>query len=200
MYFEKGHLYHVFNQGNNKQQIFFNSENYNYFLRKIRNYILPYADVLAYCLMPNHFHLMLKISDITLCKSSDDSKSSDDLSYRTLNDSIAIMLRSYTRAINKQQETSDALFRPKTKSVCLTNNEGVSPSYFNSSFGTYLNIDLPEKNYPQQCFDYIHSNPVKARLVEFPEEWEFSSYVEYKGLRKEFLVNVDVAKEEDLEW
>jgi len=58
MLFESGHIYHIYNQGNNRQRIFFKRENYLFFLEKIKNHVLPYADILAYCLMPNHFHLM----------------------------------------------------------------------------------------------------------------------------------------------
>ena len=61
MIFETGDLYHIYNQGNNKQRIFFSRENYLYFLTKINQHILPHADVLAWCLMPNHFHLMVYV-------------------------------------------------------------------------------------------------------------------------------------------
>jgi len=64
MQFEEGYIYHIYNQGNNRQKIFFNRENYLYFLRKINTYILPYGDILAWCLMPNHFHLMVLVNNI----------------------------------------------------------------------------------------------------------------------------------------
>ena len=198
MYFEEDHLYHVFNQGNNRQKIFFCDENYRYFLKKIEKHILPYADVLAYCLMPNHFHLMLKVNLTMRAYSSDDFKSSDESTKKTLNESIAIMLRSYTRAINKQEGRSGSLFRPKTKAQCLTQRDGLSPSYFNAAFGTSLNTDISEFNYPQQCFRYIHENPVNAGLVEKAEDWRYSSLMDYSGMRSETLVNKKVAKDEGL--
>lgn len=61
MIFKEGHLYHIYNQGNNRGKIFFIRGNYQFFLRKINQFILPYADVLAWCLMPNHFHLMIYV-------------------------------------------------------------------------------------------------------------------------------------------
>ncbi|MFA5647265.1 MAG: hypothetical protein WC951_03050 [Bacteroidales bacterium] len=64
MIFEKSHLYHVYNQGNNRQRIFFSRENYLFFLEKIKKHVLPYADVLAWCLMPNHFHLMAYVNEV----------------------------------------------------------------------------------------------------------------------------------------
>jgi putative transposase len=64
MLFEKENLYHIFNQGNNRQKIFFSQENYLFFLRKMKTHILPYADILAWCLMPNHFHLMVWVKEV----------------------------------------------------------------------------------------------------------------------------------------
>ena len=108
----KGHLYHVFNQGNNRQKIFFNPDNYLFFLEKIRKHILPYADVLAWCLMPNHFHLMIlvKEEEIDITETHRVTPSHPVSKKRTLNNSIAILLRSYTRAINKQNKTQDLYF------------------------------------------------------------------------------------------
>ena len=48
MIFEQGNLYHIFNQGNNRQRIFFNRANYLFFLEKIKRHVLPFADMLAY--------------------------------------------------------------------------------------------------------------------------------------------------------
>jgi putative transposase len=46
-------------------------------------------------------------------------------------------------------------------------------------------------DYPQTCFDYIHYNPVKAHLVVRPEDWEFSSFLDYKGEREGSFVNME---------
>lgn len=59
MRFEAANLYHIYNRGNNRQTIFFSRENYLYFLTKVKKYIYPNADILAWCLMPNHFHFLL---------------------------------------------------------------------------------------------------------------------------------------------
>lgn len=189
MNFETGHLYHVFNQGNNRQKIFFKRENYYFFLKKIRTHLLPHADVLAWCLMPNHFHLMVAPRD------SRSATLSCAPTVQTLNQSIGIILASYTRAIQKQEGLSGSLFRQKTKAQCLTKTDGITPSYLNASFGTSITMQTPENEYPKVCFNYIHQNPVKANLVKKPEDWEFSSYREYCGLRTEDgLINLDLAK------
>lgn len=101
MYFEQDHLYHIYNRGNNSQSIFFNRENYLFFLEKIKRHILPHADILAWCLMPNHFHLMVYVNHVEV--DTHGVTLSHPVSKRTLNQSIAIILRSYTRAIQKQE-------------------------------------------------------------------------------------------------
>ncbi|MEI6349065.1 MAG: hypothetical protein WCP69_14050 [Bacteroidota bacterium] len=188
MNFENGHLYHVFNQGNNRQKIFFKRENYAFFIQKIRTHLLPHADVLAWCLMPNHFHLLLVPRSLY---SPVDSKSTGEL----ITNAIAVTLRSYTRAINIQENSTGSLFRQKTKAQCLTKSNGVTPAYLNSNFGSLITLQTPENQYPQVCFNYIHQNPVKANLVKKAEDWEFSSYRDYCGLRTDDgLVNLDLAK------
>lgn len=64
MNLEPGGIYHIYNQGNNHQIIFYNRENYLFFLRKIRTLIQPYGNILAWCLMPNHFHLIMEVTAI----------------------------------------------------------------------------------------------------------------------------------------
>ena len=212
MQFENGHIYHIYNQGNNRQKIFFNRENYLFFLRKIRIYILPYADILAWCLMPNHFHFMVLVNEVivdvarsedTGIKSLAQLKPSASLKatptvvpkMRSFNDSIGIMLRSYTNAINKKFDRSGKLFREKTKAECVTCADGITPSFYNTNAGTQINIIDPEKQYPEICFQYIHQNPVKAGLAKNAVDWEFSSACDYAGLRNGKLVNKEVAND-----
>lgn len=195
MDFAEGHIYHVYNRGNNSQTVFFTHENYLFFLEKLRTYILPHADVLAWCLMPNHFHLMISVKQLKLAFSEQVTPSHLLTKTRSLNDSISILLRSYTRAIQKQEHLTGSLFQNRTKALCLTEPQGVSPAYFNTHFGMMGNLDLPETNYLNVCFDYIHLNPVSGNLVAEPEDWEFSSYQDYFGGRRGKLINRELAKE-----
>ena len=103
-------LYHVYNRGNNKQKIFFNPENYTFFLKKIRRYILPYCDMLAYCLMPNHFHFLIHSDKRTIATKSIAGKEKNALSEGMKN-----LLSSYTQAINKQNNSTGSLFQQNTK-------------------------------------------------------------------------------------
>ena len=197
MIFETDHIYHIFNQGNDKRQIFFTPGNYLFFLGKIKTHIIPFADILAWCLMPNHFHLMVLIKDTHRVTWSSDSFTQSEAITKTksLNNEIGLMHRSYTRAINIQENRSGYLFKAHTKAQCLTQTNGVTPSFYNTKSGTIINVPNPEKDYPQTCFKYIHNNPVEAGLVKNPEDWEYSSYRDYCGMRNGKLINKEKAKE-----
>lgn len=192
MQFEQGHIYHIYNQGNNRQTIFFERDNYLFFLKKIKEFVCPYTDVIAWCLMPNHFHFMVEVRDLSqTIKPTHGVTLSHPVSekQRSINDSIAIMLRSYTRAINKQRNRSGNLFREATKAECISKSEGITPSFYNTQYSTIINTHNPEIEYPQVCFDYIHQNPLRAGLVKRAEDWEFSSYLDYCGMRNGTLIN-----------
>jgi len=207
MDFTKGELYHVYNRGNNRDKVFYSHRNYLFFLEKINAYVLPYADVLAWCLMPNHFHLMVYINEVELMPSnvlnqadvSDPLTSSERVAVRTrtLNQSIGIMLRSYTNAIHKQEGRTGALFQEETKAILLSDDISYIPSYFPSAFGTIITAyQDDDMSYAERCFHYIHQNPVSSHMVKTAEDWEFSSYRDYAGLRNGKLIN----KERGLEF
>jgi len=223
MKFEKGHIYHIYNQGNNRQTLFFNRGNYSFFLNKIKTFIFPYADIIAWCLMSNHFHLMVVVNDVevelgnshgvtqsdtvtitqtqiqpqsdtvTITQTQPQPQSNASTKHRSFNDSIGIMLRSYTRAINKQENRTGKLFREQTKAECADCHDGLSPSFISSDGVTEINITQSENQYPQRLFEYIHNNPVKANIVDRAIDYEFSSAMDYASLRNGDLINIDVA-------
>jgi putative transposase len=188
MIFNAGHIYHIYNRGNKSQRIFFSKENYSFFLRKVKQHIAPYADVLAWCLMPNHFHVMIWVHGRSL-------QSDHPLAGKTLNASIGIMLRSYTRAIHRQERISGSLFQQSTKAICLSDHSEISPAWFQTAFGSMINLPDDESQYPVKCFHYIHQNPVKAGLVAHARDWEFSSFQDHAGLRKGSLIHRERVEE-----
>ncbi len=222
MHFEQSLIYHVYNQGNNSQSIFFERENYLFFLRKMRKHLLPYADVLCYCLMPNHFHWLLvpkesgilegtvpkpinksqmadisKMADILEKSKTDDQMSAtsevsaikDTTKQKRLNQEIATLLSSYTKAINKKYGRKGSLFRSKTKAKNGWIEEFVTINSRHQDL-----IFKPDNDYAWQCFHYIHDNPVKAGLVDKATDWEFSSAKDYAAIRKGTLCNYQLSK------
>ena len=200
MNFEEDRIYHVYNQGNNQKKIFLTRSNYQLFHEKMDRFICPYADILAWCLMPNHFHLMILVKEVelfyekkskSLLNDSEVAKS-NLLKKRTLNESIGILLRSYTRSINAENEFTGSLFRKTSKANSINSFKGLQPNFWKSKIAIF-NM-LPENQYPQVCFNYIHHNPVKAGLVSKDTDWEFSSARDYANLRSSSIIKKQLAR------
>lgn len=166
MYFISGEFYHVYNRGNNKRPIFFNDDNFLFFLEKIKTQLKPVAGIVAYCLMPNHFHFLLQATENSIIeRRTFGGKGMQELAYR-----IGILLSSYSQAISRQNKTTGSLFQQKTKSKILDEKT-------NSSKISYL----------EQCFCYIHQNPLIAGLCTELFEWPYSSYHEYTSFKNDTL-------------
>lgn len=61
MFLEPNKFYHIYNHAIGDDNLFRNNQNYLYFLKRYADFIHPIAKTYAYCLMPNHFHLLVKI-------------------------------------------------------------------------------------------------------------------------------------------
>ena len=143
--FRTGYYYHLYNRGANRQPIFFNDGNWIYFLRLIRRYFTAnLVDIVACCLMPNHYHLLVYLK-------------TDNLS-KEIMQPFAV---AYTKAISKQQDRTGPLFQ-----------------------GPFQARLVAREEYLLHLSRYIHLNPVLAGLVAHPQDWVFSSYREYVGLRQ----------------
>jgi putative transposase len=98
-----GRYYHVFNRGCSRGPIFVNAGNYVFLLRRAKAYLADYPlSMIAYCLMPNHYHFLLR---------SDDDGALSRFTQRLFN--------SYTQAFNKQQGRSGTLFEGRAKSALV---------------------------------------------------------------------------------
>ncbi len=105
--FVQNGCYHIFNRGANRENIFVTDENYSFFLRLLHSHLRKTnIEVICYCLMPNHFHLLLlQTSDITIS---------------TL---MHGFLSAYTQAFNKQQERTGTLFEGRYKHLAVKKPE-----------------------------------------------------------------------------
>lgn len=109
--------------------------------------------------MPNHFHFLVQTKE--------------NYQIEEATNSFRILLSSYTRAINKQEERTGSLFQQNAKAKSLEENP----------------------DYPFICFHYIHQNPMSAGLVDKMEDWHYSSFRDFIGLRQGTLCNQNLARE-----
>jgi REP element-mobilizing transposase RayT len=94
---EAGHVYHIFNKGNNRENIFKESKNYSYFLALVKKYFSEDIIIYAYCLMPNHFHFALKIKELCINPSR----------------LFSNLFNAYSKAINKMYNREGSLFKDR---------------------------------------------------------------------------------------
>lgn len=98
--FINGENYHLYNRGVNRGAIFFNDKNYHFFLFNIDRYVLPIMELVAYCLMPTHYHLLIRVKETSeVLKTSEVSTAMMKLSV------------SYTKAINHAYDRVGPLFQ-----------------------------------------------------------------------------------------
>jgi REP element-mobilizing transposase RayT len=173
MDFFAGNTYHIYNRGNDKQVIFFKEDNYIYFLGKVRKYIMPHCDILAYVLMPNHFHFLIHADERAEMHLAD-----LQIPRNVLSEGMRLLLSAYTKGINKQENRTGNLIQQNTKSKCVSDSS-----------------KLNEEGYATTYFYYIHQNPVKAGLVNKMEDWYYSSYRDYAGLRNGTLCNKELGQQ-----
>ena len=150
-------VYHIYNRGVNKMQIFRTPRNYRYFLSLYFDRIGPLVDTYAWCLMSNHFHFMLRI------KSLDEifkklSSTMEPVKLKRLNPSrqFANFFIAYARAFNIQERRRGALFERPFGRIVVDNDK-----YF------------------KDLITYIHRNPVHHGFVEHPRDYPWSSYDSY---------------------
>ena len=132
---EEGKYYHLFNRGNNRENIFFDEENFIFFLKQFKNYMLPCIDVFAYCLMPNHFHLFIRVNDVSAFQKG-----------------IRNFLISYSKAINKKYDRVGSLFQGRYKI-----SEIISDSYY-TRIVTYIHQNPLTANLVNDLRDYKYSS------------------------------------------
>ena len=171
MLFTEGSFYHIYNRGNDKQNIFFQERNYAFFLQKVEKYISSNADLIAWCLMPNHFHFLVHANS-----SSTKIIKEKPIAINALTEGIRLLLSSYTKAIQKQESLTGNLFQQKTKFKCVD-------------------------EYLTSAFHYIHQNPLRANLVDRLEDWRWSSLPQYHGRDKSQLCKKEIAyKYVEVNW
>lgn len=179
LFIEKDHYYHIYNRANGFERIFLSHENYRFFLRRYDVFVRPYVHTYCYCLMPNHFHLLIKaktkeemIEEVKKKIAAEavppfpkfKTLEMVEAKFKTLemveaspskflSKQFSNFFSSYTQAFNKQQGRMGSLFMKNFKRKPIT-----------------------DELYLKNLVRYIHQNPVEAGLCYHPGEWEFSSY------------------------
>jgi len=147
--FAPGLLYHVIARGNQQQLTFLTDLDYQAYLIRLATYRQRYGVVLyAYCLMPNHVHLLLQTSEPPLAKF------------------MQGLQQSYTQRFNRVYGKVGHLFQGRYKAIVCERDE-----------------------YLAALIRYIHLNPVRARLVRYPEAYPYSGHRAYLTVDRAGLID-----------
>lgn len=191
--------YHIYNHANGFENIFISEENFRFFITKYKLYISPVANTLVYCLMPNHFHFLIKIKSEEELKtvvreggktfrkltSLEPKQTFDEETFRKLSKpqaeqtfgklqlliskQFSNLFSCYTQAFNKVNRRMGSLFIPNFKQKEITSQE-----------------------YLQQMVIYIHNNPVKHGFTTDHTQWKFSSYNDIINNKETFVLKEEV--------
>jgi len=148
--FEYENYYHIYNRGNNKENLFYKQKNYTYFLENWKKYLADYFDIYSFCLLPNHFHFLSKVRSerqIAIV-----NKEVYDINI-VLEERFRRFFITYSQAINKAQNRTGSLFQKRFKRIKVNKDE-----YF------------------FRLVQYIHHNPVHHKFCGSIEDWKYSSF------------------------
>ena len=171
--------YHIFNHANGFENIFIEDENYRFFLDKYNQYILPIAETYAYCLLPNHFHLVVRIRRKEILeevfrnfKSTNFSKVqnfgkvevTDNMIEYYISKQFANLFSCYTQSFNKVNKRRGSLFLKNFRREPIENK-----AYF-------LNAVI-----------YTHRNPVHHAFCDRYTDWSYTSFCEIKERNSQMI-------------
>jgi len=160
---EPGVYYHIFNRGNNKENLFKEKENYFYFLKLMEKYLPEICNIYSYCLLPNHFHILLKI------KEESELPVSYQKGEKRIHQPFSNMFNAYTKAINIRYNRTGSLFQEHLH-----------------------RIKVSSEDYFKQLILYIHLNPENHGIINCFSDYNFSSYKSYLSSKETLLKRAEV--------
>jgi REP element-mobilizing transposase RayT len=159
-------FYHVYSHAVDPEKLFRTDDNCRYFLKKYTQYISPVCQTFAYCLMPNHFHFLIRVrSEKELRKSQKAQKPDMDWNARDfVMQQFSNFLNAYAKAYNKKYNRRGALFVDYLRRKTISSDRYL------------LNV-----------IHYIHFNPVHHGYCNDLNDWTFTSYHALRSRRPTYL-------------
>jgi putative transposase len=176
--FQEGNIYHIFNQGNRGINIFYQERNYFHFLKKYDEYLSDFIETYAYCLLPNHFHLLMKIKsqkDFPLLKHTE-NKSVDEI----ISEQFRRFFMAYAKAINVQEKLTGSLFRKRFERKWID-----SDVYFTQMIG-YVHCQLSHHGFSIKDQDYDWSS-YKRILTDTPSKLQKQAVLDWFGTKEKYI-------------
>jgi REP element-mobilizing transposase RayT len=151
-------IYHVFSRAVGSEKLFKEEENYRYFLEQFQHKVGPVAELLAYCLIPNHFHFLVRIKPESEIKFHFEMVKwskiyQSEICPDFILERFSNWLNGYTKSFNNLYKRKGSLFIDYIRRVEIEDDGQFSAIIF-----------------------YIHKNPVHHGLTKDLHAWRWSSY------------------------
>lgn len=140
--------FHIYNRGNNGEDIFLEEKNYQYFLYLISKHLLPVCNILAYCMLKNHFHLVIKTKE----------KQTE----KNISKAFSNLFNAYAKAINKAYNRTGSLFQNRFKRILITNE-----NYLRNLI-IYLHLNPENHNMVSDFRNYKYSSYPMYKIGKSP--------------------------------
>lgn len=145
----EGQYFHIYNRGVNSENLFKEKRNYYFFLEQYKFYCVDILETLAYCLLKNHFHLLVYVKENVEVSRKD----GNGMFKLNASKQLGHFFNSYAQSINKAYQRTGPLFE--------------------SPFERKL---VDDESYIMSMIYYCHRNPLHHGFVDDLSDWEFSSY------------------------
>ncbi len=180
---EPGKFYHIYNRGNNKENLFKEDKNYFYFRDLWQRHLAPVTDTYAYCLLPNHFHYFVRIKE-DISHVSPDNDCSVFITQQFSN-----FFNAYTKAINKAYTRTGSLFQERFK------RKEITDAFYCQTLMCYIHTNAQKhglatdfKSYPYSSYHSIIEKWDVLTNKDFLREW-FGNKDEYAKLHNNYVLD-----------
>jgi len=193
---EKGKFYHIYNRGNAGTNLFYKKENYEFFLHRYSEYLSPYIDTFALCLLPNHFHLLVQIKDDGVATRGDTFQKgvTSTPTRDATSEAFRKFFTSYSMAINKQQNRHGSLFEKPFRRKQINNTRYLANLVFYIHANPQLHgITNDFRMYPWSSYDKIIKDSPTRLQKEAVLQW-FSSTENYVAYHNQKM-DLEIIKE-----
>jgi len=133
-------FYHIYNRGINGEDLFKEECNYDYFKTLLVKHVSNEIDILAYCLMKNHFHFCIQLKKQKVQQHFDVSKKFSNL------------FNAYTKTINKHYNRTGSLFETPFK------RKKVSSDFYITQLIYYVHANPQKHGFTTDFKMYLHSS------------------------------------------
>jgi REP element-mobilizing transposase RayT len=151
----RGKTYHIYSRGVNRENLFVEERNYRYFLQLYARHVAPIADTYAYCLLGNHFHVLVRIKQL--------AELSDPAGAKEPSQRFSNLLNAYTKALYKTYGRTGTLFQRPFGRVEVTSN-----AYF-ARLVVYIHQNAQKHGLVDDFRDWPYSS-YQAHLSEKPTQ------------------------------